>query len=99
MTRNEAFILRLLQPFVNSYWVNVKAIRKRLVEQESIDSKRIEVIYNGFKFSNTSHADAIPPFGAITQSKIVVNVSNLREVKGVDNYIRAARIVVNNDDE
>lgn len=94
VTKKEAFILKVLKPFVNSYWVNAEAIKNRIVMQENINPEKIEVIYNGFKFNDSSKINAAQLFENISQSKIVVNVANLREVKGLDVYIRAAKIVV-----
>lgn len=94
VTKTEAFMLKVLRPFVNSYWVNAEAIKNRLVSQENIKPEKVEVIYNGLKLNDFTQVGVIPFFENISQSKIVVNVSNLREVKGLDVFIRAAKIVL-----
>ena len=47
VTRREEFVLKLLRPFVKSYWVNATDIKNRLVKQERVSPDKIEVIYNG----------------------------------------------------
>lgn len=94
VTKGEAFILKILRPFVNGYWVNAEAIKSRLVSQENIKPEIVEVIYNGFILNEMSQIDVMPFIENISQSKIVVNVSNLREVKGLDVFIRAAKVVL-----
>jgi len=93
VTKTEFFILHILKPFVNSYWVNAEAIKYRMTTQEKINPKKIEVIYNGFKLNEPPQTNTTSIFEDIPQSKIVVNVANLREVKGLDVFLKAAKIV------
>lgn len=95
VTKKEEFILKVLRPFVTSYWVNAKDIKNRLVIQEHVSQEKVEVIYNGFVLNERVSANKCELLKGIPQSKIVTNVSNLREVKGLDVFIRAAAAVIN----
>ena len=94
VTKTELFILKRLKPYVSSYWVNAGAIRELLVKQEGVDSGKIEVIYNGFDLTVPERANTPDALKGIAQSKIVINVSNLRKVKSLDVFLRAAGLVV-----
>jgi len=94
VSKGELATLKILNYFVDSYWVNAKAVKNRISSQENIKPENIEVIYNGFNRKVTSQNDRSDVFKDISQSKVVVNVSNLRQVKGLEVFIESAKIVL-----
>jgi len=94
VSTKELFILKFLNRYVNSYWVNSEAVKNCISAQENINREKIEVIYNGFELGAFSQINNVNPLENIKQSKIVVNVSNLRPVKGLEVFIQAANLVL-----
>ena len=94
VSRKELFILKILNRYVNSYWVNSEAVKNCISAQENINRDKIEVIYNGFDLKAFSQLSDENQLENIKQSKIVVNVSNLRLVKGLEVFIKSAKIVL-----
>ena len=94
VSTKELFILKILNRYVNSYWVNSEAVKKCISAQENINRERIKVIYNGFDLKAFSQINEENNFENIKQSKIVTNVSNLRQVKGLEVFIKSAKIVL-----
>ena len=94
VSTKELFILKFLNRFVSSYWVNSEAVKKCISAQENIAREKIEVIYNGFELEAFSHLGDENPLETIKQSKVVVNVSNLRPIKGLEVFIQSAKLVL-----
>jgi len=94
VSSKELFVLKIVNRYVNSYWVNSEAVKNCISAQEDIDKDKIEVIYNGFDLNAFSQLGEGNPLENIKQSKVVVNVSNLRPVKGLEVFIQSAKIVL-----
>jgi glycosyltransferase involved in cell wall biosynthesis len=98
--RKEIIILRLLNRLVTCFIANSQAIKIYTHQVEHVPLDKITVIYNGYE-----EAASCPPVtkeevlltamrtAAAEQRRVIVQVSNLREVKRIDVLIRAAALV------
>jgi L-malate glycosyltransferase len=76
---------------------NSEEVRQYSIEQDGLDPERVETIYNGLDFgashAGSKMADSGPDFDLESASHVVTTVANLRRIKGLDTFIRAAAIV------
>jgi glycosyltransferase involved in cell wall biosynthesis len=98
--RREILILRLLNRLVTCFIANSQAIRTYTHQVEHVPLDKIKVIYNGYE-ANADNPPSLPEqfsrqVGQLDLKKyqqVIVQVSNLREVKRIDVLIRAAGLV------
>lgn len=95
----EILILNTLNKWVTRFLANSENTRQWAVKTEGVDSNRIDVIHNALeikRYCKGSEADrlafrknlSLPP-----DAVIIGIVANLRPVKAIDMFIRAAKIV------
>ncbi len=100
--RRELALLKMLNPMVTSFLANSKAIKAYIQKVERVPERKIEVIYNGYEssiFTEKSeeyrkHYRQI--LGINTHCQIIVNVANLRPVKGLDLFLQSAQMMIGN---
>jgi len=98
--RRELAILKILNPMVRSILANSKAIRRYVNRVEGVPEDKIEVIYNGVHWSGTAKVSEGDSRGRKTrldmnnEHPVIINVSNLRPIKGLDLFLKAAQILV-----
>ena len=98
--RREILIVRLLNRLVTCFIANSQAIKTYTHQVERVPLEKIEVIYNGYD-ANADYPLPLPeqsarPAGQLDLEKyqqVIVQVSNLREIKRIDVLIRAAGVV------
>jgi len=97
--RTELMILKALRSITTGYIVNSYSIKRRVIEVEKIPSKKIKVIYNGIDYSAFSPKSEDTKLrcrrslGISDDCIIVGMIANLRPIKAVDMFLRAAAIV------
>ncbi len=95
----ERTLLRLLNPLVTAFLANSKDTREWLVRAEKVRKEKVHVIHNciddDFGISNNGAAREHyrQELGASKDSPVIGIVANLRPVKAVDVFLRAAKIV------
>lgn len=94
INKKEDFILKLLKRWVTHYWVNAKAIKESLIHKYKIDSNCITVTYNGFEFDESKYSNIHDELKLDKDCCLITNVSNLRAVKGLDVFVNASSIVL-----
>lgn len=98
--KKELAVLRLLNLAVTRFLANSEAVRSHVHNIEGISEEKIEVIYNGYEASiyPENFTDRKRHYrlmlGIHSDTPVIVNVSNLRPVKGLDVFLRAAQTVV-----
>ncbi len=98
--RKEIAILKILNPVVTSFLANSKAIKSYVHEAEGVSEDKIEVIYNGYESSifpessDEQRKQYRQMIGIPSDSPVVVNVANLRPVKGLNVFLKAAQTVI-----
>jgi glycosyltransferase involved in cell wall biosynthesis len=92
LTRKHRMLNRLLRPWIDVTITNSDSGRAALVEQDGATPDRVAVIENGVDLSLSSHAgDGLEMKG----SPLVIGcVANLRPVKNVAGFVRAAKLVL-----
>jgi glycosyltransferase involved in cell wall biosynthesis len=96
--RGELWLLRRINRFVDCFLANSVATRDRFAAEEGFPLARTEVIYNGldaarFRYSEATRATRRAELKVLEGELLVGIVANLRPVKGVDDFVRAAAIV------
>ena len=91
-------VLRWLNKSVDCFLANSVATRDRFAKQEGFDPARSVVIYNGlepqrFALSESARARLRAELSVGSEQPLVGIVANLRPVKGVDDFVRAAALV------
>lgn len=89
-------LLRIVAPFVDRYVANSHAVKKMVVAQEWVPSRKSTVIYNGYlpTTANASDANKTPDVAPLPgQFPIVGMVANLRPIKRIDDLIKAFALV------
>lgn len=95
----ELIILRIINKLVTCFIVNSMATKEWAIETEGLPEKKIRVIYNGIDMDSFENISIETTKNYKQQWKIPPNapvigvIANLRPVKGVDVFIRAAQIV------
>jgi glycosyltransferase involved in cell wall biosynthesis len=92
MTRGYRRRFRVVNCFVTKFLTNSDAGRDALIEQEGVDPASVVVVNNGIdldRFTDSGPAAAGPRTGP----RRVGVVANLRPVKGLDVFLRAAALV------
>lgn len=95
-SRRELAVVRWLNPWVTHFIANARAIRDYVCEVERVPAGRVSVIYNGLELAEFAHpapaerASRKERLGVDPSAPLVVSVANLRPVKGVDVFVRAA---------
>ena len=87
-TRTANLKMRLSYPFFDGFIANSQAVREHFISADGLNPNKIAVVYNGSSFSedqNCSVGEGCPLVG------IVSNFN--RDVKRVDDFIRAAALV------
>ena len=79
--------------FIDKIVANSRAARQSVIEQEGIAPDRVVVVPNGIDLDRFKHIPPWQPKPAGAPRKIGM-VGNLREVKGPDLFIRAAKLVL-----
>ena len=94
----ELRFLNLLNRWVSLFVANSQSTRRWAVATEGISDSQVEVIHNGInldQFVNVLGRDDFRlQLGIPADSPVVVIVANLRPVKGIDLFIRAADAVI-----
>lgn len=90
--RSETRKMRLAYPFFTGFIANSQAVKEHFVTTDGIRPEKIEVIYNGFDSQNL---DSHSSLGCRNNTEQIVGiVGNFnRQVKKVDDFIRAAALV------
>lgn len=97
--RFEVLILNTLNNWVTRFLANSENTRQWAAKAEGIDSRRIDVIHNALeierycKGSEDQKAAFRKNLGFPSDAVIIGIVANLRPVKAIDMFIRAAKIV------
>ena len=95
--------LRLLQSFSNLFVTrlsaNCEAVRIKVEQVESFSRGKIDVIYNGldterFRPDSAARTQQRAALGIAHNEIVIGNTSTLRAPKGVDDFLRAAKPVV-----
>jgi glycosyltransferase involved in cell wall biosynthesis len=88
---------RLLNPWVDLVTAVSEEVRKYCIQQDKLPPDKVLTLYNGVeleKIVGANSAEAVrEEFELGGASHIVTTVANIRKVKGIDIFIRAARIV------
>ncbi len=98
--RKEIAVLRVLNQMVTGFLANSKAVKSYVHKIEKVPEGKIEVIYNGCESSNFHKKSDVHKkkyrqmFGIHSDSPVIVNVANLRPVKGLDVFLKAAKTVI-----
>lgn len=98
-TTGKLLLFRMLNRWASVFVANCHATAKWASDVENIQQKRIKVIYNGaeleqFSISTISEKQAIRNKVGIPENVVLIGVvANLRPVKRIDNFLRAAAIV------
>lgn len=95
----EVMTLKLLNKWVTCFLANSENTKSWAANAEGVDPQRIKVIYNGLELEQFFKATEIErlvfrekldfPYNAV----VVGIVANLRPVKAIDHFIKAAKIV------
>lgn len=90
--RSETRKMRLAYPYFSGFIANSQAVKEHFVATDGIRPEKIEVIYNGF---DSQLLDQKYSLNHQRENKLIVGiVGNFnRQVKKVDDFIRAAAIV------
>jgi len=88
LTHKHRMLGRVLRPWVDIVLTNTDAGREQLVANEGLAANRVAVIENGVDLERFPVISALP-----NQSITIGCVANLREVKNIDGFMRAAKIV------
>lgn len=97
--KRELFILKILRRVTTNYLVNAEVIKSFMCEVEGIHRNKIDVIHNGFEISNFSKkSDDVrrqyrEAFGVGPDARVIVIVANLRKIKCIDVFLRAAQSI------
>jgi glycosyltransferase involved in cell wall biosynthesis len=96
--RLELAVLRWLNRSVDCFLANSQATRDRYAADEGFDARRCEVIYNGlsaqrFALDASARLRLRAELGLGAEQPLVGIVANLRSVKGIDVFVRAAALV------
>jgi len=92
-------LFRKLNRLAHAYMVNSEAIKRIVIERESVDPDKVVVIHNGHfdipsdEASKLSKSDLQIP----NDAPVVGLVANLRPVKRIDNFIKVASRVKRQD--
>lgn len=98
--RLEVLILKFLKRWVTRFVANSECARTRASKIERVRPEKIEVIYNFvdlemFKRENDWEGDKLKESLTASNGRpIVTMVANLRPVKGVDVFLKSARLVL-----
>jgi glycosyltransferase involved in cell wall biosynthesis len=92
MTPTHRFLGRLLNRFVTLTICNSEAGREAVLRDERPDPASVVVIENGVDIERFAHIPPVDPTPG--RARRVGMVANLRHVKGVDIFIRAAAMLV-----
>lgn len=98
--RLEVLILKFLNRWVTGFVANSECARIHVIKIERIPPEKIEVIYNFVKLEMFEKGDdwevdkLKESLGTSNGRPIVTMVANLRPVKGVDVFLKSARMVL-----
>jgi glycosyltransferase involved in cell wall biosynthesis len=92
MSSLDRILMQICQRLADVTIVNCEACRQSVIEQERARPERVHVIPNGLDLSRFAH---IPPYQTKPNGELrrIGVVANLRPVKGIDIFIRAAALV------
>lgn len=99
--RFEIFILRLINRWVTRFMANSENARIHINKIERIPLAKIEIIYNFldldmFKKEDNQTVEKVKESLEISNGRpIITMVANLRGVKGIDVFLKSARLVLN----
>lgn len=99
MTGRELFLQKALNLIPDAFVANSEATRQWAHRTEGLEPERIRVIHNGFEGEIASGHDgeakvrARERLGVSMDAPVVGIVANLREVKRIDVFLRAAAVV------
>ena len=103
--RREIQILYILNKWVTSFLANSESTKRWVAKTEKIDTRLIKVIYNSLEIDHfyrgtaRQRADFREQLDFPGDAVIIGIVANLRPVKAIDHFLRAARIVSENCNE
>ena len=96
-TAKHRLAYRLLNPFVDQVQAVSSAVREWAIRTEALDPNKVVTVPNGIEIQKADGANGIGGFrqllGLSEESRLVLTVSNIRRVKGIDVLIRAAKQV------
>lgn len=96
-SRKHHLAYRLMRPLVDRVLAVSAEVRNYSVRQDGLEPNRVVTIYNGVdmvKFLSPNGAARIRASLGLTEaSPIITTVANIRHVKGIDVFIRAAALV------
>jgi glycosyltransferase involved in cell wall biosynthesis len=97
-TRKTLFATRYANRYVSRFLANSEVVARITAIKEGIDKERCAVIYNGldpgrFRVDEEQVAQARAFMGADKDSMVVGIVANLRPVKDIESFIRAAALI------
>jgi len=92
--RKHALIYRFVNPLFNVVLAVSDQVRRFCIEKEGIAADRVVTLYNGVPIKPSSSQGSLSTrreaLGLDRDRPIVITVGNIRRVKGVDVFIRAA---------
>jgi glycosyltransferase involved in cell wall biosynthesis len=105
-SRRDMGVLRLTKHRLAYKLINVlsdrvlavsEEVSRLCIEQDRVSPEKVSVVYNGVDLDSVDRcdgaADARRKFGLDRASHIVTTVANIRRIKGVDVFIRAAAVL------
>ncbi|MGL6075177.1 MAG: glycosyltransferase [Fimbriiglobus sp.] len=91
LTRKHRLGNRLLRPMIDGILTNSEAGREALLQTDGLPEERVQVIENGVDLERFAGFPA--PFST-SRPPTIGCVANLRPVKNIDGFLRAAKLVV-----
>jgi L-malate glycosyltransferase len=99
MTSSDRMLGRMLNPFVTVTLCNSEAARNAVLADEKPDPGAVVVIENGVDLERFEHIRPPDPDRVVNSPCRIGMVANLRRVKGVDVFARAAALVAKSHPE
>jgi len=98
-SKNELLLLDILNRWVSRFLANSDSTRRWAAKAERIDIQRIDVIHNALELDRYQPVICRPPAGYMAEigfpadAVVIGIVANLRRVKAIDVFLRAAAMV------
>lgn len=93
----ELWILKLLNPFVTAFIANSESTKVWVIQTEGVEESRVNVVCNGIDLElyekNCGKQMPRHRFNIPDDAPVVGIVANLRPVKGIDVFLRAAVVI------
>jgi glycosyltransferase involved in cell wall biosynthesis len=98
-TKSFVLLFRFLNRFTSRVFANSEEAKRIAVATEKVPPEKVDVIYNGVDVNRYSpgkgHSNDASTLGVPADARVVGMVANLRPVKDIPLFLRAAAIVAN----